>query len=280
MPGRNGKRKATDDMPDRKGKRKATDDGQQVARRKAPRVRDLPQSNIICFRANPNAPGPSRAPLSVERKQQVKEVRDLGACMRCAWLRKPCSGGDPCIPCLELAALKNNATCLSWMPCYRLNLTEHFEHFLLRWSMHVSELNISVDASMLIPFFKLEEFSSINLNDLLSTFWGLCSSSGYSREAYWISEIPWDEIPDDAAELISRPGLESCGSKPVYSTYFNVITPVGSCMHLLRRLEKMLMPRQLAKLSHTQLQDVFHLLVYSATAYAMNMRQSQVPATC
>lgn len=65
-----------------------------------------------------------RGKFTPERRQEVKHMRQMGACMRCRMLKKTCSGGSPCQAC---AAIDNPRV---WkMRCVRTKLVEQFTLF-------------------------------------------------------------------------------------------------------------------------------------------------------
>ncbi|KAI9697873.1 MAG: hypothetical protein M1820_007660 [Bogoriella megaspora] len=72
-----------------------------------------------------------RAAYSAERRLKVKEIRGVGACLRCRLLKRPCSKGNPCDRCLKdcnIIESRLAAKCLAWMECIRPSLT-HFKIF-------------------------------------------------------------------------------------------------------------------------------------------------------
>ena len=65
-----------------------------------------------------------RGKFTPERRNEVKQIRQLGACMRCRMLKKTCSGGSPCQAC---AAIDNPRV---WKKrCVRTKLVEQFTLF-------------------------------------------------------------------------------------------------------------------------------------------------------
>ena len=65
-----------------------------------------------------------RGKFTPERRQEVKHIRQMGACMRCRMLKKTCSGGSPCQAC---AAIDNPRV---WKNrCVRTKLVEQFTLF-------------------------------------------------------------------------------------------------------------------------------------------------------
>ncbi|KAG5947952.1 hypothetical protein E4U53_006363 [Claviceps sorghi] len=63
-----------------------------------------------------------RSKFTPARRQEVKEVRKLGACIRCRILRKICSKGDPCDTCRKVLAPR------VWMTgCVRSRLHEQLD---------------------------------------------------------------------------------------------------------------------------------------------------------
>ena len=66
----------------------------------------------------------NRGAYAPERRSEVREVRKLGACLRCRVLRKPCSAGTPCDSC---APLQNPR--LHKMDCMREKLEDQLRHY-------------------------------------------------------------------------------------------------------------------------------------------------------
>ena len=96
----------------------------------------------LCFSFEESTPkAPQRACYSDARARQVKEIREIGACLRCQLLKKSvryssperravslttrilqCSKGNPCERCIKAAATSHTSRCLAWMQCIRPSL--------------------------------------------------------------------------------------------------------------------------------------------------------------
>lgn len=82
-----------------------------------------------------------RGKFDEKRKQEVRELRAKGACVRCRMLKKPCSPGDPCEPC------RNIEDARVWtLPCTRDRLDKAFFQFKsgicssLAYAMNITNL--------------------------------------------------------------------------------------------------------------------------------------------
>ncbi|KAF2637957.1 hypothetical protein P280DRAFT_431982 [Massarina eburnea CBS 473.64] len=62
-----------------------------------------------------------RGRFTNSRRKEVQEVRKRGACIRCRMLKKPCSGGDPCVACHSVERAR-----LWKQPCIRTRIAEEF----------------------------------------------------------------------------------------------------------------------------------------------------------
>lgn len=75
------------------------------------------------FSVTPGATRPKpRGRFSDSRRQEVREIRKQGACIRCRMLKKPCSGGTPCNTCKSVVSSR-----LWKQPCIRKRLGEEFD---------------------------------------------------------------------------------------------------------------------------------------------------------
>ncbi|KAL8936428.1 MAG: hypothetical protein Q9216_004932 [Gyalolechia sp. 2 TL-2023] len=70
--------------------------------------------------------GRRRGPLRPEQRKQASEIRKLGACLRCRYLRKTCDKGEPCQGCLPSHAR------LWQVPCTRIDIKE-IAYFMKDW---------------------------------------------------------------------------------------------------------------------------------------------------
>ena len=85
--------------------------------------------------------GRRTGPLTQDQRKQASEIRKLGACLRCKFLKKTCDKGEPCQGCLPSHAR------LWQVPCTRIDIKE-IAYFMKDWradyEQHVS-LGFSVD---------------------------------------------------------------------------------------------------------------------------------------
>ncbi|KAL9103108.1 MAG: hypothetical protein Q9163_001819 [Psora crenata] len=85
--------------------------------------------------------GRRKGPLRPDQRKQACEIRKLGACLRCKFLKKTCDKGEPCQGCLPSHAR------LWQVPCTRIDIKE-IAYFMRDWKAdyerHVS-LGFSID---------------------------------------------------------------------------------------------------------------------------------------
>ncbi|KAF2732442.1 hypothetical protein EJ04DRAFT_578393 [Polyplosphaeria fusca] len=60
-----------------------------------------------------------RSSFSKSRKDEVRDIRKKGACLRCRILKRACSGEDPCKTCKIAAKAAIGSRALMWMECIR-----------------------------------------------------------------------------------------------------------------------------------------------------------------
>lgn len=80
----------------------------------------------ICFSSTSGelVNGSKRSTFPQKRREEVKRVRERGACLRCQIRKISCSEGDPCRECLSLLQAKMGSKALMWMECIRLTIPE------------------------------------------------------------------------------------------------------------------------------------------------------------
>lgn len=96
--------------------------------------------------------GRRKGPLSTEQRKQASEIRKLGACIRCRFLKKTCDKGDPCAGCQPSHAR------LWLVPCTRVDIKD-LGYFLKGWkadyerhvSLAVSVTNVKSFGTQEIP---------------------------------------------------------------------------------------------------------------------------------
>ncbi|KAL9124007.1 MAG: hypothetical protein Q9217_006621 [Psora testacea] len=85
--------------------------------------------------------GRRKGPLRPDQRKQASEIRKMGACLRCKFLKKTCDTGEPCQGCLPSHAR------LWQVPCTRIDIKE-IAYFMRDWKAdyerHVS-LGFSID---------------------------------------------------------------------------------------------------------------------------------------
>ncbi|KAF2662166.1 hypothetical protein K491DRAFT_281848 [Lophiostoma macrostomum CBS 122681] len=79
-----------------------------------------PLPGYICFHL-PDVPVEERrrAAFSKARKKEIRELRGMGACLRCRLMKKRCSKGNPCHQCLSAANTAESSKVLRWTECVR-----------------------------------------------------------------------------------------------------------------------------------------------------------------
>ncbi|KAL8948563.1 MAG: hypothetical protein Q9222_005259 [Ikaeria aurantiellina] len=70
--------------------------------------------------------GRRKGPLRSDQRKQAAEIRKLGACLRCKFLKKTCDKGEPCQGCLPSHAR------LWQVPCTRIDIKE-IAYFMKDW---------------------------------------------------------------------------------------------------------------------------------------------------
>ncbi|KAI4179458.1 MAG: hypothetical protein LQ348_005392 [Seirophora lacunosa] len=70
--------------------------------------------------------GRRKGPLRPDQRKQASEIRKLGACLRCKFLKKTCDKGEPCQGCLPSHAR------LWQVPCTRIDIKE-IAYFMKDW---------------------------------------------------------------------------------------------------------------------------------------------------
>ncbi|KAL9121487.1 MAG: hypothetical protein Q9187_001953 [Circinaria calcarea] len=70
--------------------------------------------------------GRRRGPLKPDQRRQAGEIRKLGACLRCRFLKKTCDKGEPCIGCQPSHAR------LWVVPCTRIDIKD-IGYFMKDW---------------------------------------------------------------------------------------------------------------------------------------------------
>lgn len=89
----------------------------------------LPTQSVFRFNQDGSKGEHSRQRFSENRRQEVKALRKLGACVRCKTLRKTCSQGDPCDTCRKILSPRH------WrIGCFRVKKTAKLNSFNSRLS--------------------------------------------------------------------------------------------------------------------------------------------------
>ncbi|MCJ1391109.1 hypothetical protein MMC18_003971 [Xylographa bjoerkii] len=105
--------------------------GKAVARRSPPQVAKTETEKRV---------GRRKGPLRPEQRKQACEIRKLGACLRCKFLKKTCDIGEPCAGCQPSHAR------LWQVPCTRIDIKD-IAYFMKDWkadyTRHVT-LGVSV----------------------------------------------------------------------------------------------------------------------------------------
>ena len=91
--------------------------------------------------------GRRKGPLSLEQRKQAGEIRKLGACLRCKFLKKTCDKGEPCAGCLPSHAR------LWRVPCTRIDIKE-LAYFMKDWRADYER-----DPSLAFPMSNIRGFA-------------------------------------------------------------------------------------------------------------------------
>lgn len=86
-----------------------------------------------------------RANFSEARKREIKKMREIGSCIRCKMLKKPCSTVTPCVTC---GAIDSPRTWKGF-PCLRVRLVDMYQGYMLGLNQTLSSRDIdAVKSSM------------------------------------------------------------------------------------------------------------------------------------
>ncbi|KAL8647145.1 MAG: hypothetical protein Q9210_005730 [Variospora velana] len=80
----------------------------------------------VTLEASEKRVGRRKGPLRPDQRKQASEIRKLGACLRCKFLKKTCDKGEPCQGCLPSHAR------LWQVPCTRIDIKE-IAYFMKDW---------------------------------------------------------------------------------------------------------------------------------------------------
>lgn len=106
----------------------------------------VPTQSVFRFNQDGSKGEHSRQRFSENRRQEVKALRKLGACVRCKTLRKTCSQGDPCDTCRKILSPRH------WrIGCFRVKKTAKLNTF-----------NSRISATMLESLIK-DKYAEMNL---------------------------------------------------------------------------------------------------------------------
>ena len=147
-----------------------------------------------------------RGKFTPERRKEVKNIRQMGACIRCRMLKKTCSGGDPCQAC---AAIDNPRV---WKRrCVRTKLVDEFTLF-------------AVGLQSTLAFLEL---ASIRENTNSEPFDGYIQASHFDHETTSISlgalrltQKCSDSITGIKSSISPSPKENDCGLAIVSSESF------------------------------------------------------------
>jgi hypothetical protein len=80
-----------------------------------------------------------RATYSQAKKEHVKKMREIGSCIRCRILRKPCSETNPCVTCGAI----DSARTWKGFPCLRAKLVDMYQGYMLGLGQALSSNDIN-----------------------------------------------------------------------------------------------------------------------------------------
>ncbi|KAL8683580.1 MAG: hypothetical protein Q9186_000492 [Xanthomendoza sp. 1 TL-2023] len=111
-------------------------------------IRPIQQSKAVPESTDKKV-GKRKGPLRPEQRKQASEIRKLGACLRCRFLRKTCDKGEPCQGCLPSHAR------LWQVPCTRVDIKD-IAYFMKDWRADY-ERHVSLE----FPVENIKGFSDI-----------------------------------------------------------------------------------------------------------------------
>ncbi|KAL8800523.1 MAG: hypothetical protein Q9182_005123 [Xanthomendoza sp. 2 TL-2023] len=104
--------------------------------------------------------GKRKGPLRPDQRKQASEIRKLGACLRCKFLKKTCDKGEPCQGCLPSHAR------LWQVPCTRTDIKE-LAYFMKDWKADY-ERHVSLE----FPIENIKGFSKIETDMYITHGYG------------------------------------------------------------------------------------------------------------
>ncbi|KAL9601945.1 MAG: hypothetical protein Q9219_002169 [cf. Caloplaca sp. 3 TL-2023] len=106
--------------------------------------------------------GRRKGPLRPEQRKQASEIRKLGACLRCKFLKKTCDKGEPCQGCLPSHAR------LWQVPCTRIDIKE-IAYFMKDWKADYER-----HPSLTFPAGNIKGFSDTETTLYITHGYGYC----------------------------------------------------------------------------------------------------------
>ncbi|KAI9778066.1 MAG: hypothetical protein M1839_008370, partial [Geoglossum umbratile] len=226
---------------------------------------------LCVFRATENIP--RRARYSNDRGKRVKEVRAIGACLRCRLLKKPCSTGNPCERCIAAAATNHSSRCLGWMQCIRPSLAK-LNIFTPDPSVFQAYRSLGptltgLNMGIAIPFeWEIESMSAYiarwfitDLEPLGVSVVGIMSSAKFCSV---LSQFANPSLTNAFRRLICATSILTIEEQPfgyqsIEEGSIKLIAREGTLV--LRSLEAMLEPKALSQASQRKLGTIFIILV-------------------
>ena len=120
-----------------------------------------------------------RGRFSADRRKQVQQVRKKGACIRCRFLKKPCSGETPCLTCQNVESAR-----LWKSPCKRTRIVDEFTLYSTGLHSALAYRDVSsVKASVQLEHFSgLVEVFHYENPSYIMTFSALTAYKGRENE--------------------------------------------------------------------------------------------------
>ncbi|KAK0658011.1 hypothetical protein B0T16DRAFT_386447 [Cercophora newfieldiana] len=259
--------------------------------------------SLHCFRGAEQQPRPaprSRAKLSDSEKQRVHQVRRRRACLRCRMLKIQCSNEDPCQTCLQSAVKGSERRVLSFCYCVRTRFADiniFFSETSHAPTMQIETL-LSRMSALLVRIATPAEFTLTSdpatFNTTLTSWLtdptfsfpngsvvGLCCSSLLSLQFQDPDPLSGDDgLMTEFRRFLLSTSLAHSGWTGEIPQSELLTAGHVSGYRLIKRLDRILTPQFLSKLSQESTQMLF-LLVLGAVlgvGYSSAMPPSPSPS--
>ncbi|KAK4444792.1 hypothetical protein QBC34DRAFT_414644 [Podospora aff. communis PSN243] len=261
--------------------------------------------SLHCFRGAERRPAPrSRAKLTESEKERVHQVRRRRACLRCRMLKIQCSNEDPCQTCLQSAVKGTERRVLSFCYCVRTRFADvniYFSEAAQSPSMQIETL-LSRMSGLLTRIATPADFTLTSNPEAFNatlTSWltdpsftfpngsivGLCCSNLLSLQFQDPDPLGDDGLMTEFRRFLLATSLAHSGwtGEIPHSDLLTVGHVSG--YRLIKRLDRILTPQFLSRLSQESTQVLFLLVLgavlgvcySSATPPSPSSHQQQRP---